>query len=67
VAAMSPKDGRALTLEERQKIGTIRETYAMKKKALTGQQLQARRQSLGALGGIVDMISDCSKANSLQH
>jgi len=67
VNAVAPKDGRALTLEERQKIGSIREGYAEKRRALSGQQSESTRQSLIVLSGVIDMISDCSKAGSLRH
>jgi hypothetical protein len=67
VDALAPTDGRALTLEERQRIGAIRERYAEKRRALAGKNSESARQSLVVLGGVIEMISDCSKANSLQH
>lgn len=67
VNAVTPADGRALTLEERQKVGAIRERYAEKRSERAGTNSEGKRQSLVVLGELISMTSDCSHAGSLRH
>ena len=67
VNAIAPPVGRALTLEERQKIGAIRESYAEKRKALAGKESESSRDSLIVLKEVMEMTSDCWKAGAAKH
>jgi len=64
VEAVAGPVGRELTLEERKRIGAIRQKYADNHQALAANDSASSHQSLELLGQLVSMISDCSKAGA---
>jgi hypothetical protein len=64
IQAIVGNEDAPLTLEQRQKIGAIRQEYSDKRKGLANEESRHRQQSAAQVIELLSMVSECAKATS---